>query len=581
MFLSQRDINSRIVVIQYFLILFLFLLASRLAYIQIYKHSELKEIAEKQQRREISLAKKRGLITDRNGSVLAIDTQSISLYAYPKEYKLEKFPVELMAQKIAPILGEKEETLKKNLSSKSFIWLRRQMDVSKERQIKELKIPGINYVYESKRMYPKKSLGASLLGFTGIDNQGLTGIEGSFDDVLTSKNDQEKIFLDARGHEVISQENKEQVTTSKAKTNTVKLTLDEKIQYVSERELEKGMKEYKADRGLVIVMDLENGDLLGLATNPSYDPNNYSKTNWNVIKNWAVTDFYEPGSTMKIFSIAAALERGKIGINEYVSCPGAIKVDGWIVHDHGMGAGQVRQLQPEDILKVSSNVGTSLVARRMSPSEHRGMLLKFGFGKITDSALTGEVRGIVPELPWVQSRQSTISFGQGVAVTPIQIVTAMSSIARSGIRIEPRIIKDIIGVNDQVIKKYESKQFRTLSTKVADQLRSLLTSVVQDKEGTGKATKIPGYVIAGKTGTADKVEKGRYRGSVVSSFLGFYPAENPKVLQFVLFDNPKTAHSASMTAVPVFREIANNVLKILKIPPTRPEELLKEEKSTK
>lgn len=578
MFPSHREINKRVIFIQFVLVSILFLLAGRLAYLQIYKYSEFKEIAEKRQKREINLAKKRGLITDKNGSVLAIDTQSISLYSYPKEYRLDKFPIDLMAEKIAPILGEKEDVIKKMLMSKSFIWLKRQMDVSKEKQIKALKLPGINYVYESKRMYPKKSLAASLLGFTGIDNQGLTGIEGSFDDVLTSKNDQEKIFLDARGHEVISQENKEQVTTSKAKTNTVKLTLDEKIQYVSERELEKGMKEYKADRGLVIIMDLENGDLLSLATNPSYDPNNYSKAKWDVIKNWAVTDFYEPGSTMKIFSIAAALERNKLGINEKVFCPGAIKVDGWTVHDHGIGPNQARSIDAEDILKVSSNVGTSIVARRMSPAEHRGMLLKFGFGKATDSSLAGEVRGIVPELPWVQSRQSTVSFGQGIAVTPLQIVTAMSSIPRGGMRIEPRIIKEIVGVNDKVIKKYESKQFRTLSKKVADQLKELLTSVVEDKEGTGKATKIPGYVIAGKTGTADKVENGRYRGSVISSFLGFYPAENPKVLQFVLFDNPKTAHYASMTAVPVFRSIANDVLKILKIPPTKPEELLKDEK---
>lgn len=575
MYLENRALNNRIFIISYLFVFAIIILGSRLFYLQIYRHEELKEKAEKQQRREINLAKKRGLITDRNGSIIAIDTEAISVYAYPKEYKLDKHSITEMAEKIAPIINEKPDILKKTLQTKSFIWLKRQISPTKEKELKSLKLPGINYVFESKRMYPKKSLAASLLGFTGIDNQGLTGIEHSFEDVLTTKNDQEKIFLDARGHEVISQENKEQVTTSKVRTNKVRLTLDEKIQYIAERELDKGIKEYKASRGLVIVMDLESGDLLALATNPTYDPNDYSKVKWDVIKNWAVTDFYEPGSTMKVFSIAAALEKGKIGIDEAVLCPGAIKVDRWTVHDHGMGERQVRMLKPIDILKVSSNVGTSLVTRRLKPAEHRGLLLKFGFGKATDSALSGEVGGIVPELPWVASRQSTISFGQGVAVTPLQIVTAMSSIARGGMRIEPRIIKEIIGVNDKVIKRYESKQFRTLSKENADKMRNILISVVEDKEGTGRATKIPGYVIAGKTGTADKVEKGRYSGNVMSSFLGFYPAENPKVLQFVLFDSPQTAHFASMTAVPVFREVANNVLKILKIPPTRPEELIK------
>lgn len=654
--LNQRQVNKRINLLHFLFVLLLFLLASRLFYLQVIRYEDLKQKAENQQRRPITLSKKRGLITDRNGdkNVLAIDTQSISLYAYTKEYNYKKFSIAQMAEKIAPVINEDiDKVIKKidtkniiwkgkidntlldkikslnipgieykfeddsivlytepskydlknykiskmakkiatviekdvkeieqDLIPKSFTWLKRQMDTSLLEKIKALKIPGINYVFESKRIYPKKELASSLIGFTGIDNNGLSGIEHSFDSVLTGKTEQEKIFLDARGYEVLNQESIDQVTTSKAKTNKIRLTLDENIQYIAERELEKGLKEYKAKRALAIIMDLENGDLLALATYPNYDINNYSKVlenkdNWGIIKNWAVTDVYEPGSTMKVFSIAAALEKGKVGLNEYVTCPPSIRVDGWPVHDHG--AYKLRYLQPVDILKTSNNIGTSLVSRRMKPSQHRDMLLKFGFGKATDSSLSGEVDGVLPELPWAQSRQSTISFGQGISVTPLQIVTAMSAIVRKGIRIEPRIIKEIVGPDDEIIKEYKSKEIRTLSEGTAEQIRKLLLEVVQDKEGTGKATRIDGYTIGGKTGTADKVENGRYSSNVISSFLGFYPGENPKVTAFVLFDSPQTAHYASMTAVPVFRRIAEGVLKYLRIPPSKPEELLKKE----
>lgn len=578
MILSRKNINNRIGIIYLFVFFIILALGIRLFYLQVYIYDDLKNKAEKQQKKPIPLAKKRGLIIDRNGNNLAIDTQSVSLYAYPKEYKLKKISLEEIAKKVAPIIDEDEKKVLKKISSKSFIWLKRQMPIEKLKEIKALKISGINYEFESKRIYPKKELAASLIGFTGIDNQGLTGIEHSFENVLTSHTEQNSIFLSANGLEVLRQHGDTPQTTENVKTNKVKLTLDENIQYVTEREIKKGIDKFKAERALAMTMDLQNGDILSLATYPSFDPNNYSKSKWNVIKNWAVTDFYEPGSTMKIFSICAALELGKLGINENVTCPGAIKVETWTVHDHGVSPGQVRVLKPADIIKTSSNVGTSIVSRRMKPEEHRNMLLKMGFGKPTDSKLSGEVGGIVPELPWRPSQQSAISFGQSVAVTPLQIMTAMSAIAREGVRIEPRIIKEIIGRNDKVIKTYKSKEFRTLSKDTAEKMRNLMIEVVEDKHGTGRGTKIPGYVIAGKTGTADKVENGRYRGNVISSFLGFFPADKPRILAFVVFDSPKTEHFASLTAVPVYKEIVSNVLNYLSIPPSNPEELVDKNK---
>ncbi|MFN8674077.1 MAG: penicillin-binding protein 2 [Candidatus Sericytochromatia bacterium] len=567
---QENIINSRIYFLYTVLSIAFIIAALRVTYLQTYKHQELKEKADKQQRRPMSLAKKRGTITDRNNSILAIDTDSISVYSYAPEYDFKNYTINKISKELSSVIDIDKEELRKKISNPGFTWIKRQMDVKYKQALDKIDIPGINYVYESKRVYPKKNLAASLLGFTGIDNTGLAGIEISFDSVLIDKNNEEKIFLDGMGREVIGK-NKTQVTTKKVKTNTIKLSLDEKIQHVSERELKKGVIEYKAKKGLAAVMDLETGDLLSFATYPTYDPNNPTG-NWNVINNWGVSEIYEPGSTMKIFSIAAALEKKKITLNELVPCPAAMMVGGWEVHDHG--ADGTRHLTPLDIIKVSSNTGTSIVTRRIPPKEHRDLLEKFGFGKTTDSNLTGEIGGILPDLPWDQVRQSTISFGQGVSVTPIQILTAMSAIARGGVKIEPRIIKEIVDIDGNTIKEYKSKEVRTLSKDVADKMRNLMVAVVEDKEGTGRATKIPGYVIAGKTGTADKVENGRYSGNVMSSFLGFYPAEKPKILQFVLLDSPQTAHFASMTAVPIYKRIASDTIKILKIPPTKPEELI-------
>lgn len=570
--LTNKSIDNRIYIIFLVLLVGFLAISIRLVHLQVYRHQELKEKADKQQRRDISLAKKRGLITDRNNGILAIDTDSISVYSFFREYDFKNTTINKMTKELSSALEMKESTVKNKICNRGFTWITRQIPTKYKKTLDKLDIPGIGYVHESKRVYPKKELAASLLGFTGIDNTGLAGIEISFDSVLINKNSEEKIFLDALGREVISK-NRQQVTTDKVKTNTIKLSLDEKIQHISERELKKGVLEFKAKKGLVIIMDLESGDLLSFATYPTYDPNK-STSNWSVINNWGVSDIYEPGSTMKIFSVAAALERKKTTLKEKLYIPGEIRVGGWTVEDHGMGPNEYRYVDMLEIIKVSSNVGTSIVTRRMNAKEHRDMLVKFGFGKATDSKLTGEVDGLLPDLPWDQVRQSTVSFGQGISVTPIQIVTALSAIARGGIRIEPRIIKEIIGIDGKVIKEYKSKEERTLSKDVADKMRHLMISVVQDKEGTGRATKIPGYVIAGKTGTADKVENGHYSGNVMSSFLGFYPAEKPKILEFVLLDSPQTAHFASMTAVPIFKKIATDTLKILKIPPTKPEELI-------
>jgi cell division protein FtsI (penicillin-binding protein 3) len=563
--------NQRIGLLYLALILGFVGLAGRVFYLQVIRNDEFKKRAAIQQKKIISIAGKRGIITDIHGHKLAIDVPAYAVYVDP-EY-LKDNPADVAA-KLAPLLKEPVDKLTKNISGKFWHYIKRKLDEPTIKQIKALKIPGIGVLSENKRIYPHNEMAASLIGYTDIDNIGQEGIEKSFNEFLQGGATKAGILTDAYGNELLRIDGDLPFLTEKAKANKVVLTIDENIQYLAERELKKGMESTQAERGVAIVMGIPNGDLLALATSPSVNLNSIPGKGWDPrIKNWAVTDFYEPGSTMKVFTLAASLEAGKTSMDEVIHVPTLIYVDNWPVHDHHQPPGRVRSLKPLQILEVSSNVGSSMLGRRMKPQQHRDLLLKFGFGTKTHSGLNGEVGGLLPELPWAASRQSTISFGQGVAVTPLQVVTAASAIANKGVRVEPRIIHEIISPENEVIKQFPPMKTRTLSEKTAQEMLSMMSQVVESQGGTAHNAKIPGYQLGGKTGTADKVVNGRYNGDVMASFIGVLPADNPRYVIFVLFDAPKTAHYASMTAVPVYREICKNLITYFGLQPSRPEEL--------
>ncbi len=568
---SPPPFNQRIGLLYLALILGFVVLAGRVFYLQVIRNDEFKKRAAIQQKKIISIAGKRGIITDIHGHKLAIDVPAYAVYVDP-EY-LKDNPADVAA-KLAPLLKEPQDKLTKNISGKFWHYIKRKLDEPTIKQIKALKIPGIGVLSENKRIYPHNEMAASLIGYTDIDNIGQEGIEKSFNEFLQGGATKAGILTDAYGNELLRIDGDLPFLTEKAKANKVVLTIDENIQYLAERELKKGMESTQAERGVAIVMGIPNGDLLALATSPSVNLNTIPGKGWDPrIKNWAVTDFYEPGSTMKVFTLAASLEAGKTSMDEVIHVPTLIYVDNWPVHDHHQPPGRVRSLKPLQILEVSSNVGSSMLGRRMKPQQHRDLLLKFGFGTKTHSGLNGEVGGLLPELPWAASRQSTISFGQGVAVTPLQVVTAASAIANKGVRVEPRIIHEIISPENEVIKQFPPMKTRTLSEKTAQEMLSMMTQVVESQGGTAHNAKIPGYQLGGKTGTADKVVNGRYNGDVMASFIGVLPADNPRYVIFVLFDAPKTAHYASMTAVPVYREICKNLITYFGLQPSRPEEL--------
>ena len=565
--IDQRTQHIYIVVLLGFLVV-----AGRCSYLQIYRQQDFKVMASEQQQKMVSIAGKRGMITDREGNKLAMDLQAHAVYVEPKHLKLEENKEKF--EKLADLLKITPEALQTELKKKYWHYLARKQDDEVAAAIRKLKLPGIGLLRESKRVYPHNAMAASLIGYTDIDNKGREGIESSFDQYLEGGTRKVGIITDAYGSELLRVDGNLPFLTEKSKSNKVMLTIDENIQYIAERELKVGMENTKSDRGVVIIMDVKNGDLLALATNPSVDLNEITAKGWDSrIKNWGVTDVYEPGSTMKVFTIAAALEAGVTDIGEVIPTPTMIMLDGWPLHDHHQPPGHTRYLKPFEILQVSSNVGSSILGRRVSPERYRGLLKRFGFGVKTSSGLYGEVPGILPPLPWRQGRHSTITYGQGIAVTPLQIVTAASALANKGVRVEPRIIQRIVSPDGDILKEFPTKKYRTLSEVNAEKVMDMMRTVVEEDRGTASVAKIPGYVLGGKTGTADKVVNGRYNGDVMASFLGVLPADNPEYVIFVLFDAPKTAHYASMTAVPVFRKISQDIITYKGIQPSRPEEL--------
>lgn len=569
--LAHRAINRRITVLFSVMVTGILALTARMIQLQLVQHDELKKRAESQQTKQVQLAGRRGLIVDRRGAPMALNMETHSLYAQPQDFDR---PIPEIARLLAPIIQEKEDVLASRLLGKSFRWIKRKLPEEQAKAIRALEIKGLDMVREYQRVYPNGPSAAALIGFTGIDNQGLAGLELTFDQVLLNGGERLTVVTDALGQEMLRQGDGLPVLAGDREGNRLELALDQRIQHVAERELNQGLKAYQAQRGLAMVMDLETGDLLALATAPGFNPNQFQQADWGNIKNWAVTDQYEPGSTMKVLTLAAALEAGVVDPSETMATPAEIRLEGWRIEDHGVPKGSIRRLKPVDIIEISSNVAISLISHRMTAEQHRAILAKFGLGQSTDTFMLGEVSGLLPELPWSRARQATISFGQGVAVTPLQMLMAMSAFPRQGKMIVPRPVRRVLDQDGHVVSEVPVRERAVVSAQTAQQLMDMMVHVVHGAKGTGVAGRIPGYLIAGKTGTADKVVNGRYSGDVMSSFIGIVPAQQPRLVVMVLYDSPRTRRYAAETAVPVFRRITQDAVRILGIPPSRSEELL-------
>ncbi len=536
------------------------LLLARLVYIQFIWAEELGQQALDMRMQDIPIQPRRGIIYDRNGHELAFSIDVESLYAIPAQIK---DPSET-ARALSDILGMSYDKLMSILTRHTaFEWIKRKVPDDIARQIKQLKLPGIGFTQEAMRVWPKVSMLAQVLGIVGIDNDGLEGLEYEHDRILRGVEGKFTVEVDAIGEE-LPHSQKGYVPPVQGK-NLV-LTIDEVIQFIAERELEAKVKETNAEGGLIIAMDPSNGEILALAMQPGYDPNKYDEYPTENRRIKAITDSFPPGSTFKPITAAAALESGAVSPSDTFYCGGSIRVGPDTLHCHRT-EGHGSQTFYE-VIQNSCNVGFVQIAQRMGIEDFYKYIELFGMTSPTGIDLPGESRGIiVPQESAKPIDLAVMSYGQTLQVTPMQTVTSLAAIANGGHMVVPHLVKEVTDNDGNVVEvtDYESVR-QVISARTAEELRIALEKVIS--EGTGKAAYIPGYRLAGKTGTSNKVIDGRIaEGKYIASFAGFAPANDPKLVLLVMIDEPKGEYYGGVVAAPVFSAVMRDVLRYLEIPP--------------
>jgi len=561
----MTDIRRNILIL-FFAFLFLYaVLISRLFYIQLIKHDFFMKRSMEQRLREISLAPDRGDIFDRNGNLLATTVDSYSIYTIPADIKDKK----AASKALALALGmDRNIVLGKMNSKEPFVWINRKVDSGIKEKVMKLKLEGIGILSERRRIYPKGKIASQVLGFVGIDNQGLAGIELEYDNYLKGLGGRLIKEQDVKGRDILVSDLREIQAPSNGMNLT--LTIDEPIQYMAEKEIKKAVRELKAKSGTVIVMDVRSGEILALAIYPGFDPNEYNRYSPDVWYNRAVTGVYEPGSTFKLVTVAAAINDGAITPNSLIYCPDFIqKGKRTIRNSHRIDFPTGRNVLPGEVLKQSINTGAAQIAYKLGKKDFYKGIRAFGFGQVSGIDLPGESRGILRnESDWQEIDVGTISFGQGIAVTPIQLISSLSSIANGGVKVKPRVVKRIDSISGNYVKIIPSeKGGRSVSSRAAKEVLDMSESVIN--EGTGKPARIKFFRVGGKTGTAQKPKPGGgyYEDSFVPSFIGFAPLTDPAVSVLVILDDPSTEYWGEKTAAPVFKEIMEFTLRRMSIPP--------------
>ena len=558
-----KKIDQRIKLVFIILLVLLVVIIFRVFYIQVFDYNKLKEYADDLWSRELPIEASRGKILDRNGEVLADNLTTTSLILIPNQIKDK----EKTTSSLADILNVSYEEMKKHVYKKTSIERvhpeGRRLSYDIAEKISNLNIDGVYLVKEAKRYYPYENLLSHSLGYVGIDNQGLSGLELQYDKYLTGKSGAIKYFSDAKGNKL----NKSDIYIEPQNGLDIQLTIDLKIQQSIERELDNIVDMFSPDNALAIVMDPNTGEILGMGSRPDYDPNNYKKYTQEVLnRNLPVFSSYEPGSTFKIITMATALEEQVISLNDNFYDAGSVKVDGstlrcWKAGGHGSQT----FLQ---VLENSCNPGFVKIGQLLGKETLFSYLDKFGFGNKTGVDLSGESTGIMFPLERVGNVElATTAFGQGVSVTPIQQVSAVSAVVNGGNLYQPFILKNILDSNTNTIIKTNSKTLirKVISKNTSLLMRAALESVVA--KGGGKSAYIEGYRIGGKTGTAQKVDKGRYMdNNYIMSFMSVVPSNNPKAVFYLAIDNPKhTALLSSYTTTPISRRILLDIIDSLKI----------------
>ena len=547
--------RARIVLILIGLTLLWSLLIARAGFLQLLPNDRLKSLERRQFETVVTLSPRRGDVLDRNGHELAVSMATYSLFADPKIVEQPRRVAKILARELRRPVKELEEKLRNR--RKRFVWVERQLTKATRDTIGELKIRGLGFIEESQRIYPNERLLSHVLGFVGGDGQGLEGLELRYNDQLQAASKRVSMRRDARGRPLIVNG---QIFNQVPDGNEVQLTIDRELQFIVEQELAQAVRDHAADSAVAVVLDAQTSEVLAMASSPTFDPNRSAEVSLERKRNRAVTDSFEPGSTMKTFVIAGALNKGLIEPNSRFDCEGGVMRIGKRVIRESDKNHKFQALTVNEILAVSSNIGSAKIAFKLGSEGVLETYKAFGFGDRSGVDLPGEARGIVQALPWHDHLLANISFGHGIAATPLQIANAYAAIANGGWLKQPYIVKAVRDRESGEVTEAKPKTLRrVLSEDQAAKMRIMLASVTSSEIGTGANARVPGFPVAGKTGTAQKVNpngRGYLPGGYISSFAGFLPANDPKYVIYVAVDRPRREYYGATVAAPVFARIA-------------------------
>lgn len=530
----------------------------RLVDLQVRQYHKFLQLAQRQQNRTIEIEPRRGNIYDRNGSALAMSIDVDSIFAVPTELPDKETTATILAKVLRV---DPQDLLARLNAPHSFAWVARKVDADTSNRIHALNLRGIYFRPEPKRFYPKRELAAQTLGYVGLDGEGLGGLELKFNDDLQGVPGRELISIDAR------RKLYDRIEKQPDPGQNVVLTIDSTIQYIVERELEQGLADTKAIAGTVVVQNPRTGEILALANRPTFNPNIFSSVPKEALKNRAVSDIYEPGSVFKIVTYSAAIEQHLVSPDDRIDCQnGSIDFFGMRIRDHE----KLGVITVAEALAHSSDVAAIKVGMRLGPERFDHYIRDYGFGAQTGIELPGETRGLAkPWTRWSKVSIGAISMGQEVGVTPLQTISMISTIANDGIYTPPRIVAGELPPNagPRPVLFHPPLQRRVISPMTAARMKKMMEGVVLF--GTARRAMLDGYSVAGKTGTAQKVDPatGTYsKTKYVASFVGFAPVNNPAVTVEVILDSAQGLHQGGQVSAPVFRRIAQQVLEYMHVP---------------
>lgn len=557
---QKKQTKRRILLVQILLVGCIFLLGAKSFDVQIFKAHDLTRKAEQGYSKYLTIKGERGQILDRHFNKLGTSIDAPTITADPSQI----LDPARTAAGISKILNTKQAVLKAKLSrSGRFVVIARKVSPAQAKQIRNLNIQGIYLKNDSKRFYPNRNLAAQVIGFTGKNDSGLEGLEFKYNAVLEGDIVKIKVTRDGAGRILDIHKNRR----NQLKGNSLVLTIDKKIQFLSERTLEQTVKAHQAKSGMALVMKPATGELLAIAHYPGFNPNNFRVSSKYTYRNRALTDAFEPGSVIKVFTVAAALEKGFTPKSIFFCENGEYRIGKFTIHDtHPRDWLTINQ-----IIKFSSNIGVTKISETIGKKNLHDYLTNFGFGLKTSVGCPGETNGSLrPHRRWSKVDTSAISFGQGLSVSAIQLISGICAIANDGILMKPMLIKKIISNDGHDLQIFQPTKLRqVVSPRTAAQVKTMMNLVVQ-KEGTGTKAAMEGYRVCGKTSTAQKARKGKAgyeTNKYIAGFAGFAPQENPELAILVVIDEPKKQHYGGQVAAPAFKTIMAQSFNYLNIAP--------------